>query len=161
MIRGLLIEMLGGHGRVCSAVHTIVQPTTSSDRRFPLIMLAGKFNVPFRNDKLHVNGLDFNVRESGSKQPALVFIHYWGGTGRTGDLVAESLSERHRCIAPDLRGWGRSDRMAVGHDLHVRADDIAAIVQSLELSRYILVGHSMGGKIAQILASRRPAGWAR
>ena len=113
---------------------------------------------PSETTNLHVNGLDFNVREIGSTQPALVFIHYWGGTGRTRDLVAKSLSERHRCIAPDLRGWGGSDRMAMSYDLHVQADDIAAIVQSLGLSHYILVGHSMGGKIAQILASRRPTG---
>jgi pimeloyl-ACP methyl ester carboxylesterase len=91
-------------------------------------------------------------------EPALVFLHYWGGTGRTWDLVARQLSERHRCIAPDLRGWGGSDRNADSYDLHVQADDIAAIIQSLGLSQYILVGQSMGGKIAQILGARRPAG---
>jgi pimeloyl-ACP methyl ester carboxylesterase len=117
-----------------------------------------EFNMSFTNRKLHVNSLDFNVRDIGSKQPALVFMHYWGGTGRTWDLVAKPLSERHRCVAPDLRGWGGSDRKAGSYDLHVQADDIAAIIQSLGLSQYILVGQSMGGKIAQILGSRRPAG---
>jgi hypothetical protein len=72
------------YGRVCPAVHEIAQPIPSSDRRLPQITPAGKFIVPFRNDKLQVNGLDFNVRESGSEQPALVFIHYWGGTGDLG-----------------------------------------------------------------------------
>jgi len=110
------------------------------------------------NRKVHANGLDFNVRDIGSKEPALVFLHYWGGTGRTWDLVAKQLSERHRCVAPDLRGWGGSDRTADSYDLHVQADDVAAIIQSLELSQYILVGQSMGGKIAQILAARRPPG---
>jgi pimeloyl-ACP methyl ester carboxylesterase len=107
---------------------------------------------------LRVNGLDFNIRDIGSRDPALVFIHYWGGTGRTWDLVAKPLSGHHRCVAPDLRGWGGSDKTATNYDLHTQADDVAAIIQSLGLSQYILVGQSMGGKIAQILGSRRPAG---
>ena len=107
---------------------------------------------------LRVNGLDFNIRDIGSGDPALVFIHYWGGTGRTWDLVAKPLSARHRCVAPDLRGWGGSDMTATDYDLHTQADDVAGIIQSLGLSQYILVGQSMGGKIAQILGSRGPAG---
>jgi pimeloyl-ACP methyl ester carboxylesterase len=116
------------------------------------------FSVSFINSNLHVSGLDFNVRSIGSKEPALVFIHYWGGTGRTWDLVGKQLYERHRCVAPDLRGWGGSDKKADTYDLHIQADDVAAIIQSLGLSQYILVGQSMGGKIAQILGARRPSG---
>jgi pimeloyl-ACP methyl ester carboxylesterase len=107
---------------------------------------------------LRVNGLDLNIRDVGSGDPALVFIHYWGGTGRTWDLVAKPLSAHHRCIAPDLRGWGGSDKTATNYDLHTQADDVAGIIRSLGLSQYILVGQSMGGKIAQILGSRSPAG---
>lgn len=114
--------------------------------------------MTFAMRNLRVDGLDFNVREVGSKDPALVFIHYWGGTGRTWDLVAKPLSESHRCIAPDLRGWGASDKKAGSYDLHAQADDVAGIIQALGLSRYILVGQSMGGKIAQILGARRPPG---
>ncbi len=110
------------------------------------------------NRKLRANGLEFAIREVGSKEPALVFIHYWGGTGRTWDLVAKQLSERHRCVAPDLRGWGGSEKTATNYDLHVQADDVAAVIQTLGLSSYILVAQSMGGKIAQILAARRPNG---
>jgi pimeloyl-ACP methyl ester carboxylesterase len=114
--------------------------------------------ISFINRKLRANGLEFNLREIGVKEPTLVFIHYVGGTARTWDLVAEQLSEGHRCVAPDLRGWGGSDKDATSFDLHTQADDIAAIIQSLGLSQYILVGQSMGGKIAQILAARTPAG---
>jgi pimeloyl-ACP methyl ester carboxylesterase len=111
-----------------------------------------------RSKTLHANGLQFKVRESGSKDPALVFLHYWGGSGRTWDLVVKQLSGLHRCVAPDLRGWGDSDKNAENYSLHTQADDVGAIVQSLGLSQYILVGQSMGGKIAQIFGSRRPTG---
>jgi len=114
--------------------------------------------MSFQTRKLHANGLDFSVRDSGRDEPAFVFVHYWGGTGRTWDLVAERLSAQHRCIAPDLRGWGESDKKATRYDLHAQADDVEAIIQSLGVSHYVLVGQSMGGKIAQIVGARRPAG---
>jgi pimeloyl-ACP methyl ester carboxylesterase len=69
---------------------------------------------------VRVQGLDFHVRDVGDKQPALVFLHYWGGTGRTWNLVIRELAGRHRCVAPDLRGWGPGrpamsrDDMALG-----------------------------------------------
>ena len=107
---------------------------------------------------VRAGGLDFLVRDIGDKQPALVFLHYWGGTGRTWELVMRDLAGRHRCVAPDLRGWGGSDKTADGYDLHSQADDVAAIIAALKLPQYILVGQSMGGKIAQILAARRPRG---
>jgi len=107
---------------------------------------------------IRVQGLDFHVRDVGGNRPALVFLHYWGGTGRTWDLVIREVAGRHRCVAPDLRGWGESDKKADSHDLHTRVDDVAAIIASLGLSQYILVGQSMGGKIAQILGARRSNG---
>jgi pimeloyl-ACP methyl ester carboxylesterase len=107
---------------------------------------------------IRVQGLDFHVSDVEGNQPELVFIHYWGGTGRTWDLVIREMAGRHRCVAPDLRGWGKSDKTADSHDLHTQADDVAAIIASLGLSQYVLVGQSMGGKIAQILAARRPNG---
>ena len=94
---------------------------------------------------VRVQGLDFQVRDTGDQQPALVFQHYWGGTGRTWGLVIRELADRHRCVAPDLRGWGGSDKKAGDYDLHTQADDVAAIIASLGLSQYILVGQSMGG----------------
>jgi pimeloyl-ACP methyl ester carboxylesterase len=110
------------------------------------------------NETLQANGLSFNVRESGNKDPALVFLHYWGGTGRTWDLVVSQLSEAHRCVAIDMRGWGGSDKSAENYSLHAQADDVGAIIQSLGLARYIVVGHSNGAKVAQIFGARRPAG---
>ena len=107
---------------------------------------------------VRVQELDSQVRDVGDPQPALVFLHYWGGTGRTWGLVIRELADRHRCVAPDLRGWGGSDKKAGDFDLHTQADDVATIVASLGLSQYILVGQSMGGKIAQILGARRPNG---
>ncbi|VVD73776.1 alpha/beta fold hydrolase [Pandoraea terrigena] len=103
--------------------------------------------------KLHVEDLGINA-------PALVFLHYWGGSSRTWRHVTQSLRPAFRTIAIDQRGWGQSDKPPGGYTLAALADDAQRLIESLGLDRYILVGHSMGGKVAQLLASRHPAGLA-
>ena len=88
----------------------------------------------------------------------MVLLHYWGGSRRTWSEVIAPLSSRFRCIAVDLRGWGKSDRQAEDYSLFAQADDVAGVIEALKVKDFVLVGHSMGGKIAQILAGRRPAG---
>ncbi len=50
-----------------------------------------------------------------------------------------------RCIAYDRRGHGRSDRPGHGYDFDTLADDLAALIEHLDLRNVVLVGHSMGG----------------
>jgi pimeloyl-ACP methyl ester carboxylesterase len=68
-----------------------------------------------------------------------------------------SLNE-FRCIAYDHRGWGNSDSSPSGYRIEDLAHDAQGLIRKLGLRRYALVGHSMGGKIAQLLASWHPAG---
>lgn len=97
--------------------------------------------------------------ESGSGETALVFLHYWGGTSRTYQPVMQRLSDDFRCIAFDQRGWGESSRDG-DFSLAAYAEDTVALIEGLGLRRYVLVGHSMGGKVAQLVAARRPEGLA-
>ena len=99
-----------------------------------------------------------NVLDTGAGESALVFLHYWGGSARTWRSVIDVLQGSYRCIAYDQRGWGCSDAPASGYELEDLASDGFALVRSLNLERYVLVGHSMGGKVAQLMASRRPEG---
>jgi pimeloyl-ACP methyl ester carboxylesterase len=108
--------------------------------------------------KQEVNGIQLNVRDQGQGEPALVFLHYWGGSARTWDLVIARLKPDFRCVAYDQRGWGDSDKPETGYSMQDLANDAEALIQSLRLSRYVLIGHSMGGKVAQLLASKRPTG---
>jgi len=108
--------------------------------------------------KLAIHEIHLNVHDRGSGEPALVFLHYWGGSARTWDAVASRLDAARRIVAIDQRGWGDSDGPAHGYRIDELADDAQAVIATLGLGRYVLVGHSMGGKVAQLLASRRPAG---
>src|SRR5277367_5518343 len=107
---------------------------------------------------IRVASLQIHAEETGEGSPALVFVHYWGGSRRTWSDVIAGLSNRFRCIALDLRGWGKSDRQTDDYSLFAQADDVAGVIESLGVKDFVLIGHSMGGKIAQILAGRRPAG---
>ncbi|HEY1888071.1 MAG TPA: alpha/beta hydrolase, partial [Roseiarcus sp.] len=109
---------------------------------------------------IETNGATIRVTERGAGEPALVFLHYWGGSSRTWQAVIERLAGKARCIALDQRGWGKSIATDDKYDLAAMADDVEAVAQRLGLSRFMLVGHSMGGKVAQIVAGRRSAALA-
>jgi pimeloyl-ACP methyl ester carboxylesterase len=112
--------------------------------------------------KIKANGIELQVSVNGNPGngagPTLVFLHYWGGSSRTWNPVIAALAGAYPTVAPDLRGWGDSDKPAAGYALGDFVDDTLQMLSALEIGEYVLVGHSMGGKIAQLLASRRPAG---
>jgi pimeloyl-ACP methyl ester carboxylesterase len=107
---------------------------------------------------IQANGIRIHLSEKGHGERAVVFLHYWGGSSRTWRFVMNELSGAYRTIATDHRGWGESDAPETGYTIGDLADDAQGAIDALGLSRYVLVGHSMGGKVAQLVASRRPQG---
>lgn len=89
--------------------------------------------------------------------PTLVFLHYWGGSARTWDLVVDRLVGRD-VLTVDFRGWSRSSSLSGPYTLRQLADDTLAVIADAGVTDYVLVGHSMGGKVAQLIAATRPAG---
>ena len=106
---------------------------------------------------VQTRGAAIRISESGSGEPACVFLHYWGGSARTWDYAIDRIDGRARCVSVDQRGWGESIATDGRYNLAAMADDVQGVVAALGLQRYVLVGHSMGGKVAQIVAARRPA----
>ncbi|CAD6537958.1 alpha/beta fold hydrolase [Paraburkholderia sabiae] len=107
---------------------------------------------------IETNGTRIHVSQLGSGELALVFLHYYGGSSRTWDKVAKALPDRYRIVATDHRGWGDSAAPAHGYRIEDLANDAEGVIEALGLKRFVLVGHSMGGKVAQLMASRRPKG---
>jgi pimeloyl-ACP methyl ester carboxylesterase len=84
----------------------------------------------------------------------LVLVHGWGVDNRAFYYTKRSLAERHRVIAWDLRGLGRSSRGARNdYSLDAMADDLAAVLD-LAQGPAVILGHSIGGMIAQTFARR-------
>ncbi|GAB3501670.1 alpha/beta hydrolase [Spirosoma knui] len=110
-----------------------------------------------------INGIPLNVLESGSGPVTLVFLHYFGGSALEWQHVTADLSRYYRCLAVDLRGFGDSQPEG-GFPAHTTfsvddmADDVTAIISQFNVTRYVLVGHSMSGKVALALAARQPSG---
>lgn len=91
------------------------------------------------------NGARIFYREFGEGRP-IVFSHGWPLNGDAWDGQMLFLSQNgFRVIAHDRRGHGRSDQTATGNDMNTYADDLAAVINSLDLKNAILVGHSTGG----------------
>lgn len=107
---------------------------------------------------LRINNVDLNVVDAGTGAPCLVFLHYWGGSVRTWAAVMQQLSDTNRCVSLDFRGWGDSAKDSADHSLGALASDVVGVVEQLGLRNFMLVGHSMGGKVAQLVAARRPQG---
>lgn len=89
--------------------------------------------------------------------PTLVFLHYWGGSARTWASVVASLPGRD-ILTIDFRGWSRSSSLPGPYTLQQFATDTLEVIADAELADYVLVGHSMGGKVAQLVAATRPGG---
>ena len=105
-----------------------------------------------------IQGLSIHAEVHGTAEPALVFLRYWGGTSRTWRKVTAELEGQFKTVAYDARGWGKSDKTLAGYKLADLADEALSLVKALGIKQYILVGHSIGGKVAQLAASRRPEG---
>ena len=101
---------------------------------------------------------NLNVIESGGGLPALVLLHYFGGSAKEWEFVRNELADSYRCVAIDLPGHGDSDAPPTGYSVENMADDVLGVIQRLNLTDFVLVGHSMSGKVALSLASRQPAG---
>jgi pimeloyl-ACP methyl ester carboxylesterase len=92
-------------------------------------------------------------RDWGAGQP-IVFASSWAFSGEMWEYQTLPLSERDlRCITYDRRGHGRSDDPGRGYDFDTLADDLAALIEQLDLRDVTLVGHSTGcAEIARYLS---------
>src|SRR5690242_6906366 len=91
------------------------------------------------------DGTSIYYKDWGSGPP-IVFSHGWPLTADAFEDQMFFLASRgYRCIAHDRRGNGRSSQPWSGNDLDTDADDLAELIEALDLHDIVLVGHSTGG----------------
>jgi non-heme chloroperoxidase len=103
----------------------------------------GPARTPARRQVIARDGTHLFHRDWGDGKP-VVFMAGWTLTSETWAYQAADLSDRGlRCIAYDRRGHGRSEDPGRGYDIDTLADDLAAVLDTLDLRDVTLVGHSM------------------
>ncbi len=99
--------------------------------------------------------LSLYFREYGETGPALILLHGLFGSSANWGSIARALAGRFRVVVPDLRNHGRSPH-AAPMDYASMAEDLRGLIDRLGLQRPLVVGHSMGGKVAMRLALESP-----
>ncbi|ADJ42228.1 alpha/beta hydrolase [Amycolatopsis mediterranei S699] len=102
-----------------------------------------------------VNGIRMHYRRAGDGPP-LFLLHGWPQTSHCWRQVMAPLAETHTVIAPDLRGYGHSDKPKSGYDKRTMAADIAALADHLGFAKTAVAGHDRGGRVAHRWALDRP-----
>ncbi|MBH2004124.1 MAG: alpha/beta hydrolase [Sphingobacteriia bacterium] len=108
--------------------------------------------------QLQLDSARINYVDQGKGTP-IVMIHGLGGNATHWKRNIGILSEQYRCIAIDLPGYGGStvvNRTEASAQLDFYAERIAAMLGQLKINKAIVMGHSMGGQIAMILALKYP-----
>jgi pimeloyl-ACP methyl ester carboxylesterase len=106
---------------------------------------------------IHIRELDFHLYEWPGHTAPLILLHGWGDSGATFQFVVDHLASDRTCIAPDLRGFGRSQWAPQGYPFYEYLADLDALLDALSPADPVdLVGHSMGANIAMLYAGIRP-----
>jgi pimeloyl-ACP methyl ester carboxylesterase len=112
------------------------------------------------DELIEMRGLRFHYCDWPAQRPdapVLILLHGYTGHARSWDAFAAAMTDRYRVIALDQRGHGQTDwAPADRYGVEDMADDLAAFVQALGLTRFTLLGLSMGGMVAMEYAGRRP-----
>lgn len=99
----------------------------------------------------------FFVRALGHGDDVVLLLHGWPEDGTAWNRVAPLLADAGwRIVAPDLKGFGRSQAPRSGYDPETLGDEIAQLIRNLHVRRVVLVGHDWGGAIALATAFRHP-----
>jgi pimeloyl-ACP methyl ester carboxylesterase len=102
------------------------------------------------------DGVKLAYEETGAGSPPVVLVHGWTCNHTYFAPQRDHLAERHRVVAVDLRGHGRSDGGKAPYTIAGFADDVAWLCAEIGVRKPVVVGHSMGGMTAVELASRHP-----
>lgn len=100
-----------------------------------------------RNSRIKLSQGQVFWREIGSG-PILVFLHGFFTDSSQWLSVIEHLNREHHCFAPDLLGFGESERPNIHYSIELEVECLAEFLEALKLREVYLIGHSLGGWIA-------------
>ena len=143
-------DLLRSAGAAIGGAALLSADSAIADQRTRASQTSARIAGPFIETR---DGTQLFYRDWGSGEP-LVFMSGWALTSDCWGYQTAPLSESTRCIAYDRRGHGRSSDPGRGFDCDTLADDLAAVLDALDLNNVTLVAHSMAGGEAVRYLSR-------
>jgi len=102
------------------------------------------------------DGVPIHYTMRGTGDTALVFVHCWSCDSRYWQAQMDDFAADYRVVAIDLAGHGQSGMGRKDYTISGFADDVERVIDSLDLKKVVLVGHSMGGAVIIETALRMP-----
>ncbi|HET9298675.1 MAG TPA: alpha/beta hydrolase [Candidatus Polarisedimenticolaceae bacterium] len=102
------------------------------------------------------DGVPIAYTLAGSGDPTVVFVHCWGCDRSFWDGSMRALAPKHRVVALDLPGHGESGADRTAWSVEAFGADVVRLMETLDLRKVVLVGHSAGGSVALAAAARAP-----
>lgn len=110
----------------------------------------------WREGCVELNGIATYYRRTGGRRPSVLLLHGLTSNGACWTSLARDLEADYDLIMPDARGHGRSSVPEAGYSAEERAADVLALIDALDLAGPLLLGHSMGGLTAALVAAAAP-----
>ena len=94
------------------------------------------------------------------EKPVMVFLHGWAGSARYWEGTARAIAPQFDCLLYDMRGFGRTSLpkkgLGIGYEMEDYAEDLAVLLDNLQLSRVYVNAHSTGASPATLFLNRYP-----
>ncbi|MDP4176256.1 MAG: alpha/beta hydrolase [Bacteroidota bacterium] len=100
-----------------------------------------------------INGIKIHYTRTGGNKPPLILLHGLTANGACWTALAHAIEGDFDVIMPDARGHGKSSAPEQGYRYEDHSNDVLGLIKFLGLSSPILIGHSMGGLTAAVVAS--------
>lgn len=110
----------------------------------------------WKTDVCKTNNIQVHYTRTGGDKPPVVLLHGLMTNGLCWTGLARTLERDYDVIMPDARGHGHSAVPDYGYRYEDLANDVAGLISALKLPPPVLIGHSMGGMTAAVVASRKP-----
>ncbi len=126
-------------------------------KNYPKLKTFDELVYPFEMKKQQLSqNVVMAYADVGSGPQTLIFVHGLGSYAPAWKKNVEDLKDQYRCLVVDLPGYGKSSKGAYESSMEFYANYLVEWMDSIGLSSAIVVGHSMGGQIAMVMALTHP-----
>ncbi len=111
---------------------------------------------PHKSQFVTANGIKQNYLDWGGTGEVIVLLAGFGNDAHIFDEFAPAFTDKYHVVGLSRRGFGETDRPATGYDTATRVEDIRAFMDALQITRAVLIGHSLAGDEMTMFATLYP-----